>query len=187
MYCQSCGAKIKDGADFCVSCGAAVIRNRNNSNWYQNNYDGNSNEYGSNTNRYSNENAYSHYQSSGQAYNWECQQPQNRGAYQETGYNRNSQYQGYGYQQQYGYQGYNQQPASMPRRDDALCTLVKVFMILGCVSIGWLIIPLAWCIPMTVSVFKKLKSGESISTGLKVCSLLFVNLIAGVLMLCIDE
>ena len=74
-----------------------------------------------------------------------------------------------------------------PRRDDGLVTVIKVFLILGCISFGALLIPLAWCIPMTVSIFRKLDSGEPISTGLKVCTLLFVNLIAGILLLCLPE
>lgn len=73
------------------------------------------------------------------------------------------------------------------QKDTTLETVIKVFMILGCVSMGWAIIPLAWCIPMTVSVFKKLNAGEPISTGLKVCSLIFVNLIAGICMLCMKD
>ena len=57
-------------------------------------------------------------------------------------------------------------------------------MIIGCVLNGFYLIPLCWCIPMTVSYCRKIKNGESVSTGFKVCSLLFVSLIAGVLMLC---
>ncbi len=65
-----------------------------------------------------------------------------------------------------------------------LSTIAKVFMILGTVIMGLYLIPLAWCIPMTVSYCKKIKSGEPISTAFKVCSLLFVSLIGGILMLC---
>ena len=72
-------------------------------------------------------------------------------------------------------------------KDDTMQTIIKVFLIIGCVSIGWAIIPLAWCIPITVNIFKKLKSGEPISTGLKICTLLFVNLVAGICLLCSDD
>ena len=77
-------------------------------------------------------------------------------------------------------------PAVTPR-DDTLDTVVKVFLILGCISQGWLLIPLAWCIPITVTVFRRLNYGEPIGTGLKVCTLLFVNLIAGICLLCRKE
>ncbi len=65
-----------------------------------------------------------------------------------------------------------------------LSTIAKVFMILGTVIMGFYLIPLAWCIPMTISYCKKIKNGEPISTAFKVCSLLFVSLIGGILMLC---
>lgn len=66
-----------------------------------------------------------------------------------------------------------------------LQTAVKVFMILGCISMAWFfLIPLAWCIPMTVHYFNCIRDGKEISVGFKVCSLLFVSLIGGILMLC---
>lgn len=71
--------------------------------------------------------------------------------------------------------------------DDTMKTLVKVFMILGCVGMGWLLIPLAWCIPMTVKAFRCMKEGIPMTTGFKVCTLLFVNLVAGIIMLCADD
>ena len=65
-------------------------------------------------------------------------------------------------------------------------TIAKIFMIIGTVvnSIYGLIIPLAWCLPMTLSFCKKVKKNEKISTGFKVCILLFVNTIAGIVLLC---
>lgn len=63
-------------------------------------------------------------------------------------------------------------------------TAAKVFMILGTVVMGIYIIPLAWCLPMTISYFNKTKRGETVSTGFKVCSLLFVSLLGGIFMLC---
>ena len=65
-----------------------------------------------------------------------------------------------------------------------LATAAKIFMIISTVVTGLYIIPLAWCLPMTISYCKKIKQGAPISTGFKVCTLLFVNTIAGILMLC---
>ena len=45
-------------------------------------------------------------------------------------------------------------------------------------------IPLCWYIPMTVSYKNKIKTGQPISTAFCVCTLLFLNLISGILMLC---
>ena len=77
-----------------------------------------------------------------------------------------------------------------PVKDDTgeiLQIVVKVFMILGCVASGWLLIPLAWTIPMTISVFKSFREKRPVSIGMKVCTLLFVNLIAGVCLLCMND
>ncbi len=74
-----------------------------------------------------------------------------------------------------------------PVKDDTMETVVKVFLILGCISIGWLILPLAWCIPITVSIFNKFKSGQPVGAGLKIATLLLVNLIAGICLLCMDD
>ncbi|WP_051538290.1 zinc ribbon domain-containing protein [Butyrivibrio proteoclasticus] len=88
------------------------------------------------------------------------------------------------------------QPAYQPqynayapaRQDDGMTTAIKILMIVGCVFGGFCyLIPLAWKIPMTVVYFNKVKRGEPISTAFKVCTLLFVSLIAGILMLCQGE
>lgn len=82
-----------------------------------------------------------------------------------------------------------QQPAyyAPVKQESGLTTAAKIFMIIGTVVMGFYLIPLAWCIPMTVIYFRKLKNNEPISTGFKVCSLLFVSLVGGILMLCDKE
>jgi hypothetical protein len=64
---------------------------------------------------------------------------------------------------------------------------IRVFMILGIVSNAFLLIPLIWCIPMFLKVDRYLKDEDDISTGFKVCVLLFVNVIAGILLLVYDS
>lgn len=83
-----------------------------------------------------------------------------------------------------GCQVYSKETFSVSE-SETLTTVAKVFMILGCVSgaICYLI-PLIWCIPMTVHYFNAIKRGEKLSTGFKICSLLFVSLVAGIVMLC---
>lgn len=68
--------------------------------------------------------------------------------------------------------------------DDGLAVASKVFLILGCIAQGWLLLPLAWCLPITISICNRMKRNEPVGTGLKVCALLFVNLIGGILLLC---
>lgn len=71
---------------------------------------------------------------------------------------------------------------------DSKSTIIKIFMIIGCVFSGFgFLLPLAWTIPMTVTVCRRLDNHEPIGTGLKVCTLLFCSLIAGILLLCDDN
>lgn len=68
-----------------------------------------------------------------------------------------------------------------------LLTASKVFMIITCVCSGWLLIPLIWLIPMTCKISNREKTDEKLGTGFKVCTLLFANIIAGILLFCDDE
>lgn len=63
-------------------------------------------------------------------------------------------------------------------------TAAKVFMIISTVIMGIYLIPLAWCLPMTISYCKKIKNNQPVSVGFKVCSLIFVSLLGGIFMLC---
>lgn len=72
-------------------------------------------------------------------------------------------------------------------KDSTLNTVIKVFMVLGCIATCWCLIPLAWTIPMTVSFFNRVRDGRKVDVGFKVCTLLFVNLVAGICLLCRDE
>ena len=78
----------------------------------------------------------------------------------------------------------NQQSIFTKSESTELSTVAKIFMIIGTVLLGLYIIPLAWCLPMTLTYFNKVKNGEQTTTGFKVCCLLFVSLIAGIIMLC---
>ena len=86
-------------------------------------------------------------------------------------------------QPQYGQMPYGQ-PYAPVQQPSGLSTAAKIFMIISTVVMGLYIIPLAWCLPMTISYFNKIKNRQPVSTGFKVCTLLFVNTIAGILMLC---
>ena len=68
-----------------------------------------------------------------------------------------------------------------------LKTVIKVLMIICTVFSGFAIIPLCWTIPMTVSYSRKIEKGEDVSLAFKICTLLFMNTIIGILMLVDDE
>ena len=96
--------------------------------------------------------------------------------------------------------------------NNGLQIAAKVFMIISCVLLGvcffWnllailffatttleivycfqislaYLIPLAWVIPMTIYYFNATAGGKRVRVGFKVCTLLFVSIVAGILMLC---
>ena len=73
------------------------------------------------------------------------------------------------------------------QEDNTMETIVKILLVLGCIAQGWLLIPLAWCLPITISIFNSFRDNRPIDTGLKVCTLLFVSLVAGICLLCMND
>ena len=45
----------------------------------------------------------------------------------------------------------------------------------------------AWVVPMTINYFKKSKANKSTTLAYKICTLFFVNFIAGIIMLCCEK
>lgn len=66
-------------------------------------------------------------------------------------------------------------------------TIAKIFLVLSCVGGGLLLIPLAWMLPITIMVFSRINNNKEIGVGLKICALLFVNVISGILLLVREE
>ena len=79
--------------------------------------------------------------------------------------------------------GYVPQNAETTNNKSTLRTVTLVFMILGCIAYAMFLIPLLWTVPMTMKYNRSIKEGTEVSTGFKICTLLFVNMIAGILML----
>ena len=63
-------------------------------------------------------------------------------------------------------------------------SVIKILMIVGTVlmALETCGLGLIWCLPMYSHYNEKIKRGEKVSTTFKVCTLLFVNTIAGILM-----
>lgn len=74
-------------------------------------------------------------------------------------------------------------PESVPAPELIIGIFVAYFIAL---AVGYLI-TLAWCIPMTITTWRKLQRRENMGVGFRVCVLIFVNLIAGILLLCLEE
>lgn len=79
--------------------------------------------------------------------------------------------------------------AAQQKDNNTMKTIISVLLILSCVVEGLftLGIALAWCIPMTIRIRAKMRAGIPVGAALSVCTLLFVNTIAGILLFCLDD
>lgn len=70
--------------------------------------------------------------------------------------------------------------------DQGILIAAKVFLIIGMIVQGIFIIPLCWVLPIGICSIKKMKTANSAKdlVGFGIASLLLVNLIGGILMLC---
>ena len=75
--------------------------------------------------------------------------------------------------------------SSQKRKEPVMITATKILLVLGAavVTISLYFVPLIWCVPMIFYYFKKVDAGEPISTWFKICTMLFVSLPAGILMM----
>ena len=71
----------------------------------------------------------------------------------------------------------------MTKQDETLRLINFILCILSCIAICWAVIPLAWTIPMTVHSWGIYKGTKPNTTAFGVCTLIFVNLIGGILLL----
>lgn len=69
----------------------------------------------------------------------------------------------------------------------AIATATAELIIAGVIIMLCCCIPLAWTLPMTITVNNRAKNHEPIGVALKVCTLIFVNTIAGILLLCAND
>ncbi len=99
-----------------------------------------------------------------------------------------SQNQGFGLGDQYCNNGNNSINMTNSDSQETINTIAKIFMVIATVTGGFVFLPsLCWCIPMTASLFNKIKNREKISVAFKICTLIFVTQITGILLLCRKE
>lgn len=68
--------------------------------------------------------------------------------------------------------------------DRALRLVAFILGLLNTIAWGFLIIPLCWMIPMTVHCYRVYKGICKNKTSFGVCSIIFWNLVSGILLLC---
>ena len=72
---------------------------------------------------------------------------------------------------------------AMKDSDKTLRLVAFILNLISTISVGWAIIPLAWMIPMTVISWGIYKGEKRNTVAFGVCTLIFVNLISGILLL----
>lgn len=75
----------------------------------------------------------------------------------------------------------------MTDTDRNLRLVAFIFCILSLVGSCWLIIPLAWMIPMSVISWGIYKGSKANTVAFDVCTLIFCSLVAGILLLCSNK
>ena len=76
-----------------------------------------------------------------------------------------------------------QAPVQENSHDTTLRLIAYIFNLISTIGIGWTLIPLAWMIPMTITSWGIYKGKKQNTTTFAVCTLLFVNVVSGVLLL----
>ncbi|NMN00674.1 hypothetical protein G1C96_1253 [Bifidobacterium sp. DSM 109958] len=87
------------------------------------------------------------------------------------------------YGQQYGQYGQYGAGVTLTDTDRTLRLIAFVLNLLTTVALCWLFVPLIWMIPMTVHTWSLYKGDRPNTVGFGVCNLIFLNSIAGVLLL----
>lgn len=72
---------------------------------------------------------------------------------------------------------------AMTETDRTLRLIAFIFMVVSLASTCWLLLPLAWMIPMTVVSWGIYKGTRPNTVAFGVCSLIFCSLVAGILLL----
>lgn len=67
--------------------------------------------------------------------------------------------------------------------DDTLLQIAFIFMIITTVISGLLILPLCWMLPMTLALNRCIKEHRKPSIAFSVCTIIFANIVSGILML----
>ncbi len=74
-------------------------------------------------------------------------------------------------------------PYATTGNEETLRLVAFIFAVLCTISVCWLIIPLAWMIPMTVRSWGIYKGTKPNTTAFGVCTLIFLSLVSGILLL----
>ncbi|MEG0015424.1 MAG: DUF2510 domain-containing protein [Gordonibacter sp.] len=84
----------------------------------------------------------------------------------------------------YGQPVYGQAYYPVAQGNDRTFALIAfIFCLLSTVTVGWLLVPLAWMIPMTVHCWGIYKGEKPNTIAFGVCTLIFLNFVGGICLL----
>lgn len=75
----------------------------------------------------------------------------------------------------------------MSSQDKTMRLIAFIFMCISLAVYCWMIIPLAWMIPMTIISWGIYKGTKPNTVAFGVCSLIFCSLVSGILLLCTNK
>ena len=79
---------------------------------------------------------------------------------------------------------YYQEPVqALSSTDQNVRLAAFIFSVIATISVCWAIIPLAWMVPMTIRSWGIYKGTKENTTAFGVCTLIFVSLVGGILLL----
>lgn len=170
--CSNCGSFVPDDAVFCSKCGSKISQQVSQpSESYQQAYANHIDSQQVQVNQDSNSQVYAN-----QAFN---SQPQLNQANQ----NYNAQYQTNASWQPTDAVYFDVKPV-MSDKDRTLRLIAFIFNLISTVAVCWAVIPLAWMIPMTVVSWGIYKGTRKNTVAFGVCTLIFLSLVGGILLLC---
>lgn len=170
--CSNCGSFVPDDAVFCSKCGSKISQQVSQpSESYQQAYANHIDSQQVQVNQDSNSQVYAN-----QAFNL---QPQLNQANQ----NYNAQYQTNASWQPTDAVYFDVKPA-MSDKDRTLRLIAFIFNLISTIAVCWALIPLAWMIPMTVVSWGIYKGTRKNTVAFGVCTLIFLSLVGGILLLC---
>lgn len=97
--------------------------------------------------------------------------------------NRGSGYNAPSYVQPTYGQAYYPTAQSASGTDRTFALVAFIFCLLSTISVGWLLIPLAWMVPMTVHCWGIYKGEKPNTVGFGVCTLIFLSIVGGICLL----
>lgn len=180
--CSNCGSFVPDDAVFCSKCGSKISQQVSQpSESYQQAYANHVDSQQVQVNQDSSSQVQVNQDSNSQVYaNQACN---SQAQINQANQNYNAQYQTNASWQPTDAVYFDVKPV-MSDKDRTLRLIAFIFNLISTIAVCWALIPLAWMIPMTVVSWGIYKGTRKNTVAFGVCTLIFLSLVGGILLLC---